>query len=319
MAPTAQTLIRELIRRFGALSIATPTSAGTTTTLVDTALNEWLPNNLTQFSAWVYGSYTADSTNRGVQRRARSWTPGTSTMVFYNAWPEAPSVGEYEVIRHLFDRTRFLEAVNSAVGSLGLFWYRDVVDESLTTETQTWAYTIPASLNLFADSVDVFIQVTDTYSDFPYARASSLGIGYTVRESINAIGGRQLTLQFANNTMLPPNRTIRLQGVGYYATVDNDTDIVPLAGPWETAATQWIYDYAKYRINEWLADDVPAGETDKYRTKQLTALMAQRDDIQSMMMPKKNGRIVTPGREGVYGGRWGTDWRYLGAFNTPGI
>lgn len=320
MASTAQTLIRELLNRFGALSVSSPTSGGTTTTLIDTTLNQWLPNNLTQFNAWVYGSYTAVAANRGIERRARSWTASTSTMVMHVPFPTSiTAVGEYEVIRHLLPRSRFQAAMNAAIGKLGLFWYREIVDESLTTQTQTWEYTIPANQNFFADSVRVFIQVNPDQATFPFARVEDLGIGYTVRESISSVGTRVLTLQFSNMMLLPPDRTIRLIGVGYYPTLSADTDILPVAGEWESAATEWIYDYAAYKINEWLAEDVPAGETDKYRTKQLTMLMQQKDDIQTMMMPRKNGRVIVPGQEGVYGGRWGTDWRYLGAFNTPGL
>lgn len=321
MSVTAQTLIRELISRFDSLAISTPTSGGTTTTLIDTGLNEHFPADVpTQWNTWVYGSQTAVSANRGIQRRARSWTASTSTMVFSRAWPNAvTAVGEYEVITHRFDRTRFQTAINSAVGKLGLFWWREIVDESLTTLSQTWSYTVPSSQNFFADSIKVLIEVNPDQSTFPYARAEDLGIGYEVREAISTTGTRTLTLQFSNGMLLPPDRTIRLEGVGYFSTLTADTDVLPVAGPWESSALDWIYDYAAFRIDDWMAEHVPAGETEKYRQKALTNLMKEKDTLQTQMMPHKDGRIVVPGQSGVYGGRWGTDWRYLGAFNTPGL
>lgn len=318
MSISAQSLVRELISRFNALTISTPTSSGSTVNLIDTTLNQWLPNDLLQFSPWVYGSNTAVAANRGIQRRARSWTASTSTMVFPYAWPTTiTAAGEYEVIRHLLDRTRFKGAINAAVSKLGLIWWRDIVDESLLTQAQTWNYTLPSSANLIADTVRVYIQIDPDESSFPFAKAEDFGLGWTIRESVDLSGTRVLILQFT--TLQPTGRIIRLTGQGYFSQLSADSDILPLTGPWEGPALEWVYDYGTYLINSWMSNDVPAGETEKYRVKTLTAMMQARQEIQDMMRAHVGGQIVTPGEEGVFGGPGGDDWRYLGAFRSAGI
>lgn len=122
-------------------------TGGTTTTLVDATLTQWMPAPLGQgtekFLPWVYGTNTADVLNRAVERRAQTWD-GTNTLTFFTGapWPAAISTGAYEV--HLrWPASRKLEALNEACGQLGLSWYREFVDTSITTASQTWSYALP--------------------------------------------------------------------------------------------------------------------------------------------------------------------------------
>lgn len=316
MSVTAQAAVRELMQRFDALTLSTPTG-GTTTTLIDASLNQYFPNDLVSspgFFPFVYGSPDVVAGNVGATRRARSWTASTSTLTFGYAWPTAvTAAGTYEVLTHQLPRARFMQAVNEGVNKLGLMWYRDVIDESLTTLANTWAYTIPASLNLIKDTIRVYMQIAPDLSTFPFARAEDMGLGWEVREQISSIGTRVLTLQF--NRLQPIGRTIRLTGQGFYSAFTADSDILATAGPWEGAALTWVYQYAEHLVNGWLAEKVPAGETEKYRVKALTILMEERQIVQDLIRSHAGGRILVPGTDGSYGGP-GDSWRWLGAYTS---
>lgn len=298
MSVTAVTLRQELGNRMGEMVVSTPTSTGTTTTLVDTKLTQWFSSNtlgagVEHFVPWVYGTSTADTSNRQVERRAMSWD-GVSTLTFWQGdpWPTAITTGSYEV--HLrFPASRKLEAINECVGQLSLLWFREFVDTSITTQPQTWSYTLPSGMYVSKVwQVQYQVNTASTNIGFPYADA--VGLDWDLYEGTDASGNFTQSLQFG--VLPPPGRTLRIRGEAYFPDLVNDTDVLAISGKWQRPTMSWIYAYAACLLNLWQGDMQPAGEVDKYNARQQQLLQEGERLKIEMMHTHKPGRIVVPGR-----------------------
>lgn len=303
----------------GELALSVPTAGGTTTTLIDTALNQWFPGDTPTANWWVYGASTVAALNVGVERRVKSWAQSSSTLTFYPggaAWPTAiTAAGTYE-LRTRNSHERVVQAIAAATNLLSQSWYRIVQDVSVVTATQTALYTLPSSAN-WSNVVDVEVQVnTDSsYTGYPYVDAMSFGLNWRAQQTMDLTGATVWQIQFGMQP--PPNRILRVWGEGFYPAPVLETDVIPLGGEWYGPATEFLYAWAQFTLTDWTTNRVPAGETSRYvqRAKDLRQ-WAQSLALQ-MEQPHTGNRVNVPGRgDGQISASMNNpDW--FGANNTP--
>lgn len=315
-AKTAKDLIYELGYRLGDLVLSTPSGGGSVTTLIDqTLLQYWPVDVLTQFYPWVYGTSTADTNNRGVERRAKAWTGGaTYTLTLHPpGFTDAIATGIYE-LRQRWPRARILAAINDAVGLLNVGWYRLFVDTSITTATSTWKYTLPSSQS-WQQVTDVEIQVNTVTGMETYPYMSATGWNWKAYPSTTTAGVTVWVIQFGLQP--PPNRTLRVWGQGNYVDLVTDTDVLASAAMDEQKVWSWIYRYAAHSLLLWEASRLPSGMPDNY-VKMSQVLMQEAQQIERELAPPNRGnKVVVPGR-GT--GRFPSDNTespgYFGAFSS---
>jgi hypothetical protein len=313
MSQTAISLVRELGERLGDLVVSTPQPGGTTT-LVDPTLVQYFPQALNQFNGWVYATQSAPSAqNRGLERRGQQWTPGVGVLQLYNpGFPQPISGGEYEISMR-FPRYRKMAAINSAVGQLGLTWFRQIVDETLVTQPQTWIYH-PDPLQNWSNIYRLEIQINTSPTQIGYPFADAEYLNWRPRRWVDQAGVETWAIEFG---ILPPvDRQLRVFGEGFYPKLVNDTDVLAVAGKWEGGVLEWIYDWAEFRLNDSLTNRQPTGEAEKIRQQAMDRLERQKNDILTNAPPHQPGRIVTPGHGDAMAFPSPEDWRYLGAFKS---
>lgn len=314
--PTAQQLIRGLGRRMREFFLSNPTSPGSQTTLIDLGITKFIPQDIvSQFNAWVSGVPGADAANVGFEARATSWTVDNATLTLYTpGFPVAVTGGPYEV--HIrFPRSDILEAINDAVGQLGMTWYREVKDESLVSVQQQWRYVAPATQHwTIINKIEIQINTDEqaTAGGYPFAPADYLNP--RVERDVDSTGVEVWAIQFGLQP--PPGRIIRLWGEAFYPDVVQDADYLPLAGEWQRPALTWIYSWGQFQLNDWVTNQSPTGETAKIRQQALDQLERQKDALLATAPPHKPGMVVTPGRGDGYTVSSPEDWRYLGAFRS---
>ncbi len=306
----------------GEMVLSTPSSSGSSggTTLIDANLLQYWPTTMgagqEQFMPWVYGSTTADPANIGVTRRGTMWNASSSApaLTFSQAWPTAiTSSGSsgapvYEI--HIrTERSRKLEAINEAVGQLGLWWFRDFEDTSITTASNTWQYTLPSGQYIARIWEVAYQTITDpTLIGFPYTDAVALN--WKMREFTDTSGVLTQILQFGDLPIWP--RTLRIKGEAYFPDLVNDADILAIADMYQRPCLAWIYSYAAHIMNNWQGDAQPMGDIERY-TARTTQLLDQADKLKlAMKKAHKPARVTVPGRgQGNYG--------HTGQANSPGF
>ncbi len=297
-APTAASLIAELAQHMRDYVLVTAANTGTTTTLVDPLLDQWITEDVpADLNSWIYGvattaaGYTpADSANRGVERRAKSYTQNSHTLGLYAAMPAAMQTGNYELhSRHA--RSRKMAALNSAVRLLNLAWFRDVWDTSLTTAANQWSYTLPTSILWTAvKQVEIQMLTSGSFSTYPYADAMQWD--YRIYPQTDASGNKTWSLQFG--VMPPPNRTLRIIGRAAYADMVNESDILPLPDVW-SEGQEWIRDWASFRLWEEEENAQPSGQTERIRQAKQDRLQQALMQMQENRPQLPNVRVAVPG------------------------
>lgn len=320
MPSTGLELIREIGSRTGDLILSTPTSVGTTTTIVDAQLQGNLSpvalgTGNTYFLPHVYCySAAAGSSNRGLQRRGSNWAPSSNTLTLLDpGFPTATAVGEQYEINLRYPRSRIISAINSALGELNLLCAREYIDESISTEQGVWEYDLPPT-TVWSRIKRVEFQINpDTqYETYPYSSADVFN--WTARHSINSQGQLRWKLQFGMQPI--PDRILRIYGDAIFPKIVTDQDIVALAGDHEVTANEWIYDYAMCQLQLWMELQQPAGQIERYRRTRQDLTEAKAGLVQ-LLQSKGEGVVVTPGRgTGTYS-PWPANGNvnYLGAFS----
>lgn len=313
MPITALSLVRELSERLSDLVVASPQSGGTST-LIDSTLLQYFPQPITQFNGWVYCTQASpDAGNRGIERRGQQWNPQGSLLQMYPpGFPNPVTGGEYEISMR-FPRKRKMAALNSAVSQLGLTWFRQIVDETLVTQPETWIY-YPDPLQQWANiyRIEIQINTSPTQVGYPYADAEYLN--WRPRRWVDSMGLETWAIEMG---ILPPvNRKLRIFGEGFYPKLVNDDDVLAVAGKWEGGALEWIYDWAEFRLNDSYTNRQPTGEAEKIRQQAMDRLERQKNDILTNAPSHQPGRIVTPGHGDAMAFPSPEDWRYLGAFKS---
>jgi len=274
----------------------------------------YFPQVLNQFNGWVYCTQSSpDAQNRGLEMRGQQWTPSSGTLQLYTpGFPQPVSGGQYEISMR-FPRRRKMAALNSAIGQLGLTWFRKIVDEKLITQSETWIY-YPDPTENWSDiyRIEIQINTSPTQIGYPYADAEYLN--WRPRRWVDQMGKETWAIEFG--ILPPPNRALRVFGEGYYPTLQNDTDLLAIAGKWEGGALEWIYDWSEFRLNDSLSNRQPTGEAERIRQQALDRLERQKNDILVSAPSHEPGRIVTPGHGDAMAFPSPEDWRYLGAFRS---
>jgi len=313
LAQTARALIRELSERIGDLVISTPTGGGTSS-LTDPDLLQYLPQPLSQVNAWIYCTDDSpDAANRGIERRARQWQPENNIMILYPpGFPGPVTGGEYEISMR-YPRHRKIAALNSAIGQLGLLWYRQIVDDTLRTAANTWIY-YPNPMENWSQIYRIEIQINTSEDQIGYPYADADYLNWRARRWVDATGLETWAIEFA--ILPPPDRKLRIFGEGHYSLMRNDADILPLAGKWEGGALEWIYDWAEFRLNDSISNRMPTGEAERIRQQAMDRLERQKNDVLANAPSHLPGRIVTPGHGDAMAFPSPEDWRFLGAFKS---
>lgn len=311
MAKTALQLIRELGSRLNEYVLSNP-RAGGGTALHDPNLLQYFPQQISQFNGWVYCASSVDASNYGIERRGQQWTQDGTLGLYAPGFPAPITGGDYEI--HMrYPRARLVEALNSAIGQLGLTWYRDWMDESIVTQQSTWKYTPPLNqywANIYR--VEIQINLNETQLGYPYADAEYLN--WRPRRWVDQQGNESWLIEFG--ILPPPDRKLRIFGEGYYPEVQTDTDVLALAGKWERGALDWIFDWAEFRLNWWLTNKQPTAEAEKVRQQAMDRLEQQKNELLQNSPSHRPGRIVTPGHGDAMAFPSPEDWRYLGAFKS---
>lgn len=304
MPRSAEDIIREFSDRLGDLKLATPTSEGTTTSLIDEVLDQFYPSNMANLNAWVYGGLDVPPDNQGVERRASSYAQGSHTLSFYAPWPAIISVeGTYE-IHERYRRARKVEALNAAIGQLGVIFNHPVIDSSILTEENRWQYTLPASHDWTGVSrVELQITTDASLQGYPYWRLLD---GWELYRNQD-VSGETLVLQFSE--LLPQDRRLRIFGNVSYPEIQADTDTLELAGPWERTALEWVYEYAEYKLQGWATNKQPTLDHTKQVERMERMFAAQRESLKQRIPSRPNRQIITPWSRREYG----NDSGYLGA------
>jgi hypothetical protein len=321
MPYTATYLIQELARRMGELIISTPTAAGTTTTLIDSTLDQYLPEDIGRnLNCWVYGSKTTtggmtpvDQNNRGLENRAKSWAQAAQTLTFYSAWPDSVTVGSYEIHTRTA-RSRKLEALNSAIRVLNLSWFRPFQDEvTVTTAANQWRYALPNSVNGWTGIVDVQVQMAPSLAGYPYQDASNWNV--QPYRAVDASGNSTWYLQFG--LMPPPGRIIRIRGTAGYPDLVNEADI--LAIPPELAeALDYVYQLAMSQLLLWESMRQPAGQVERLRQSWQDLAASAKAYMDQNGPTNRVGNLAVPGMgDGSYPGSAASDPSWLGALHSP--
>ena len=111
------------------------------------------------------GAWAARPAVAAERQRAHALPPG---------FPGPITGGEYEISMR-YPRHRKMAALNSAISQLGLTWFRQIVDETLTTKANTWLYTPPlaqAWSNIYR--VEIQINTAEEQIGYPFADAEYL-------------------------------------------------------------------------------------------------------------------------------------------------
>lgn len=262
---------------------------------------------------YCYAESVGAAANVGLERRALSWD-GTDLVVLYSGFPVSPSTsGTYE-FHGRWPRARKLEYINQAVGELGLYWWRPVIDESLTTITNQWRYTLPTGLEKVTQ---VLLQVATDASLVGYPYADAKDWNWSVKKNVTALGVETWYLQFG--TLPPPSRTIRLIAEGgYYTELATDADLIAIEGAWARPALGWIMEYASFNL--WLESSArqPTTQSERQRIWWSDRLELKKKRILEQAPAHANPRLNLPGwGDGDYPMSPIPNSDYLAAFHVP--
>jgi hypothetical protein len=304
-APTAVELIRELSERLGDFVLTNPEITSNMVQLVDPYLTQYLgTQNMDDVNGWVYGTLAADAGNVGIERRASSWTAGTTTLNLYApGFPSPIQVGEYEI--HLrFPRRRKLAALNAGVALMGTSWYRPIYQRMLTTRDNTYRYALDPTINWQSfEAVEIQLTTDPTLVGFPFE--SSEAYNPSIEPDTDAGGVTTWYLQFG---ALPPSgRSIRILGTAGYDSLVADGDVLPLPDDIGGKAVEWLYEYAEYRLFSWDMNRQPTGQLDRAAQQAQLHLQTSLQHLKDYARSGAPKRLIVPGagtrtlRSGLHG------------------
>ncbi len=318
-APTARTLIRELGRRTNGMVLAAATSNGSATTVIDTSLRKHFPidGGADKWVPWVYAitGTAANIVAAQTEQRARQWTNASATILLYPpGFPSATALGDTFELHSKVRRSRLLEAINDGVRRLGLHWYRDFIDASITTTANTWKYTLPGSQK-WSKIIKVEIQTTTDTALPTYPYEDARYYNYRTYRDVDSAGGEIWYIQFV--TQPPIGRTLRVWAEGYFPELASDTDILAISGAWGGSALSWVYTWAKFFVEDEMAERTFFGETDKVRQKAIDQLNRSLDSLKREAPAHRPGQIAVPGvGTGQIDGEMFRNSSWLGLFRS---
>lgn len=333
MARTFEELVQELAARVDGGFLATLSAdSSNTTTMTIAELLYRLPNSIAaSMNWWVYGSSGADTANQGEERRATSWANGETELTLYApGFTSNPSSGKTYELHPRIQRSRKAAAINSAVGQLGLFYWRDFVDESITTVVPTegmavgtngWEYDLTAlipTLNIQRiKAIEIQVGTSDLMVDAGFPYVDSKPWNPRPYKKVDAVTGDETwILQFG---ILPPTgRTLRIFGEAFLSRLVEDDDILPVtADSWGESAIEWILDYAAYQLNKETTNKLNAMDSQKARQLEFDRLQDVKNNLLLQAPTKEQIEIAVPGHgDGQYNFGLRSDPGWLGAFRS---
>jgi hypothetical protein len=310
------------------------TSPGTETTVIDTGLRKFLPVDQGQdrWSPWVYcisrnssdpppivegdgldiGGEELDLDPFGMdpdEQRARQWSYSSATLTLHTpGFSTATATKDTFEIHLKTRRSRKLEAINDAIGQLGIYWPRPVVDETVVTAENTWRYTLTED---WAKIRSVEIEVREDFATTGYPFQSADRYDWSVYREVSSSGVETWYLQFKDPP--PAGKTLRIRGDAFYSALSADTDVLPLSGNWEGVAIPWIRDWAIYRLKEEILEGAPNFEVEKALSVVQSRLMKAKQAVLEMAPSLENGRVIIPGFGTAQHAYGHGDSSYLGA------
>lgn len=317
MAITAQAAIRELGYQLDDCFLATASGTGLATTIVASGLRKFFPTDgrADQWTPWVYAisGTAANIVAAQTEQRARQWSADSATITLYTpGYPSATATSDTFELHFKTRRARKLGAINYAVRQLGLYCWREFKDESLTTASKTFRYTLPSSQNWRAvKKVEIQVNTDSTYTGYPFSDASEY-LWEPVKTTNSTTGAETWELQFTRQPPYP--YTLRVWGEGYYPDLSLDADVLAISGEWGNRALSWIYEWGKWMLSEEISKKLPEADAQKWKTASYSSLKKVLDDILRDAPGKSNTRVVVPIVTDPAGG---TDIDYFGSGNTP--
>lgn len=307
-------LVRELTEELGDLILCNPTSDGTTTTIIDEMLNQYIPADHNQAYIWVYGAENVVAANSGVERRGRAWNHNNNTLTLFSpGFPAAVTAeGVYEIHTRL-RRERYREALNQAIMSLQLSWFRPIIDESIVTVVNNWEYELPSSVkwvNINRIELQSIIG-NDNLVGYPYRDVT--GYNWRVDRYVAADRSVRYVLKFMNQP--PPDRILRIFGDASQTLLTRDDDLLILDDQWAEPARNYILMYAQWLCLGWEGNRQPAGQSERYLMMR-DRLSQDRRELLKLKPPHTNVRVKVPGRGDATMPAFHGD-TYFGAFGDP--
>ena len=220
MATTATTLVQRVRRFLGdwpeldTIS-ASVSSSGTSLTVVTDATTRYAPNWSIQIDQEVMRVTATAATTLTVQRGIRGSTAVTHAS------------GATILIRPQFSDIEILDSLNAGIDATFPFFYKPVLDTSLTTDGSSYEYTVPSGLTWLS-------KVETKESGSPYYYRID---GWTVKRAATP------TLQFATP---PIQGTLRLHGWGPLPQLTGFSD--SLDAMWPAWGDDPLVEYAAQRL-----------------------------------------------------------------------
>jgi hypothetical protein len=292
-APTAVELIRELSERLGDFVLTSPEITSNKVQLVDPYLTQYLgAQNMDDVNGWVYGTLAADAGNVGIERRASSWTAGTTTLNLYApGFPSAIQVGEYEI--HLrFPRRRKLAALNAGVALMGTSWYRPIYQRMLTTRDNTYRYALDPTINWQSfEAVEIQLTTDPTLVGFPFE--SSEAYNPSIESDTDAGGSPPSGI---SSSARFPHLDVPYEYWGPRDTIQlvADGDVLPLPDDIGGKAVEWLYEYAEYKLFSWDMNRQPTGQLDRAAQQAQLHLQKALQDLKDYARSGARRRLIVP-------------------------
>lgn len=193
----------------------TTSGAGTTTTLVATALSDYFPA-----AADVKGRYAHRQTT-SEWRRITAYNTSTFTATLNRAMGTTIAGSTVIDLYAIWDPSMLDRAIEQACDEVYPDLMNTLVDESLTTVARQYEYTVPTAIrDLHREwGAKVWVKEVTTIATFPYAEI----LDWEVRDNE---GVRKLVIPV--DEYMPAGRTIRLRGYAPLAFPASDAATFPL-------------------------------------------------------------------------------------------
>jgi hypothetical protein len=313
---TAAALCNALATRKKDLVLATADAAVSPTVLQATDLLQAFPADNAKAFYWVYAPAQANPTdNRGLERRALAWNATTRQLTLAPpGFPVAPTSGTYEIHRR-YRRSELLDAINSCIRRLHLYWWRPVRSENIVTADKTWRYRLDSSTHWGGFS-NLLIEISQDPSQIGYPFTLADPWNPVIEREVGDTGIEVFYLRFGS---LPPwPRTLRLWATVGYTDLVDDTDVLPIDGEWGGLAYEWLLLCGSILLDDWALEGDVSGDVEKHMAIVDGRVQRMYRELMAARPSPPNIQISIPGvRDGLHPGYPHQDIRYLSSLHSP--
>jgi len=298
---TFSSLIQRVAQRTETYDTFTVNGGSTTTAIAN---GFWKGNNQ-YVGQWLYVATTNGSVAPfGEERQIKSSAQSTLTATLSYALSASIAAGQTIELYSRWSHAAIGRAVNNAIRTCSGYWWRAVVDESLTVNGGTYSYSLAALTVPVEERYKlhrVSVKYSDTYATFPYQE---------IRDYELRFSGANATLQFSRQ--YPIGKTLRLEYIASPSTMTNATDTTGVDS--STWIDDYLVEYTLFELYQGRAGFAPS--TDK--STDMALAQQHRDEAErlrrmhSMRPPAKRVHI----RASSMGDT--DDSKMIGAFSVPG-